>query len=176
MDATRAARGPGEIRIRRAHGAVKPVRSWWTGLAGHRGRCTAHRARGRPTAGGAAHEHPRGSLRGRRGANPAARRVRQSVPIRASTARRWRTSCAARRPGRRGVGWRSPSTRCGTWARGGRCSGRRRCRGCPHHKSASPCATARILLRSGAQIGRSGRRSRSTNPSKGPTPALRRRI
>ena len=35
MDATRAARGPGEIRIRRAHGAVKPVRSWWTGLAGH---------------------------------------------------------------------------------------------------------------------------------------------
>ena len=35
MDAPRAARGPGEIRIRRAHGAVKPVRSWWTGLAGH---------------------------------------------------------------------------------------------------------------------------------------------
>ena len=63
MDATRAARGPGEIRIRRAHGAVKPVRSWWTGLAGNRGQCTTHRARGQPTAGGAAHEHPRGSLR-----------------------------------------------------------------------------------------------------------------
>ena len=116
-----------------------------------------------------------------RAAGPASRRVRRSAPIRASTARPWRTSCAARRPGRRGVGWRSPSTRCGTWARGGRCLVRRPCRGCPRRRSASPCATARILLRSGVRTGRSGRRSRRrrrgiTNQSKGPTRAPRRRI
>ena len=111
----------------------------------------------------------------------ASRRVRQCAETPASTARRWRTSCAARRPGRRGVGWRSPSTRCGTWARGGRCLVRRPCRGCPRRRSASPCATARILLRSGVRTGRSGRRSRRrrrgiTNQSKGPTRAPRRRI
>ena len=116
-----------------------------------------------------------------RAANPASRRVRRSAPIRASTARPWRTSCAARRPGRRGVECPSPSTRCGTWARGGRCLVRRRCRACPHRRSASPCATARILLRSGVRTGRSGRRSRRRrrgiiNQSKGPTRAPRRRI
>ena len=99
-----------------------------------------------------------------RAAGPASRRVRRSAPIRASTARPWRSSCAARRPAPRKDECRNPSTRCGTWARGGRCSGRRRCRGCHLPKSASPCATARILLRSGHPIGRSGRRSRRTNP------------
>ena len=99
-----------------------------------------------------------------RAAGPASRRVRRSAPIRASTARPWRTSCAARRPAPRKDECRSPSTRCGIWARGGRCLAPMPCRACRHHKSASPCATARILLRSGHQIGRSGRRSRSTNP------------
>ena len=116
-----------------------------------------------------------------RAAGPASRRVRRSAPIRASTARPWRSSCAARRPATREAECRSPSTRCGTWARGGRCSGPRRCRGCRLPKSASPCATARIRRRSGVQSGRSGRRGRDRrrgiiNPSSGPTRAPRRRI
>ena len=114
-----------------------------------------------------------------RAAGPASRRVRRSAPIRASTARPWRTS-SVRRPATREAECRSPSTRCGTWARGGRCLVRRRCRAC-RRRSASPCATARILLRSGVRTGRSGRRSRRrrrgiTNQSKGPTRAPRRRI
>ena len=114
-----------------------------------------------------------------RAAGPASRRVRRSAPIRASTARRWRTS-SVRRPAPSKDAWRRPSTRCGTWARGGRCLAPRRCRAC-RRRSASPCATARILLRSGRRRGRSGRRSRSRrrgiiNPSSGPTRAPRRRI
>ena len=115
-----------------------------------------------------------------RAAGPASRRVRRSAPIRASTARPWRSSCAARRPATREAECRNPSTRCGTSARGGRSSAPRRCRACLP-KSASPCATARIRLRSGVRRGRSGRRSRSRrrgiiNQSKGPTRAPRRRI
>ena len=116
-----------------------------------------------------------------RAAGPASRRVRRSAPIRASTARPWRSSCAARRPATREAECRNPSTHCGTSVQEGRCSAPRRCRACRHHKSASPCATARILLRSGVRTGRSGRRSRRrrrgiTNQSKGPTRAPRRRI
>ena len=95
-----------------------------------------------------------------RAAGPASRRVRRSAPIRASTARPWRTSCcAARRPATREAECPSPSTRCGTSARGGRCLAPRRCRAC-RRRSASPCATARIRLRNGVPRGRSGRRSR----------------
>ena len=110
-----------------------------------------------------------------RAAGPASRRVRRSAPIRASTARPWRSSCAARRPATREAECPSPSTRCGTSARGGRSSAPRRCRACLP-KSASPCATARTRLRNGVRRGRSGRRSRRTNQSKGPTRAPRRRI
>ena len=116
-----------------------------------------------------------------RAAGPASRRVRRSAPIRASTARPWRTSCcAARRPAPREAECPSPSTRCGTSVQEGRCLVRRRCRAC-RRRSASPCATARIRRRSGRRSGRAGRRSRSRrrgiiNQSKGPTPAPRRRI
>ena len=115
-----------------------------------------------------------------RAAGPASRRVRRSAPIRASTARPWRTSCV-RRPATREAECRSPSTRCGTSVQEGRCLVRRPCRACRHHKSASPCATARIRPRSGRQSGRRGRRSRGRrrgiiNPSSGPTRAPRRRI
>ena len=114
-----------------------------------------------------------------RAAGPASRRVRRSAPIRASTARPWRTSCV-RRPATREAECRSPSTRCGTSVQEGRCLAPRRCRAC-RRRSASPCATARIRPRSGRQSGRSGRRGRSRrrgiiNPSSGPTRAPRRRI